>query len=822
MKRTLLIRISLCCLLLSCTAGQLTAQSQACPININFANGDLSNWSAATGLVGRTGIDYPFPNAGVSTIPEYTLGITGIQVITTPGTDPFGSFITIPTINGYSYGYSIKLGSTATSYELNAGRAPGGFVRSVSYNILVPAGPASEPYTMTYAYAMVLENGTHNSHEQPLFKATLSTPDSIVTCASPEYYLPTFNNAGSGGGGGAGTGATLDSATAIANGFTNSPTPFLSHSGGGGGGGGGGGEGQYLYDVWTKGWTEVTFDLSAYRGRQVTLTFTAENCNPGAHFAYAYVAVRNSCAGLEISGPQTACANMPFTYSIPALANATYNWQVPSGWTIQSGGNTNSIVVKAGSTTGYIIARELNGCADLRDTILVTSKAPTIAGNVTGDNQVCTGINVSPLTLGPHQGDILQWLSSTDGISWTPVPNTSNTFNAQNLTATTHYAAIVQNGNTCSADTSTAALIIVDPKSVGGRIDPANSSFCIGQPANALLTLHNQTGAVQAWQLSTDARTWAPSAPAITASTYTAGSITQDSWYRAVVKSGVCPADTSAMAVIRYVNVPFPAAIHNPEDAVVCYGDSILLNAMVSIGTNYSWKPLSTLSNMGNGRLTTLPAAIQATAKPQRNTDYVLTILNQGCPNALNDTFRIAVADRIIVNAGSDTSVVIGQPLQLQATANDPRASTFSWTPGTWLNHPDIANPIALFNGERAQSITYTVKATRNDGCSATDNINVKLFYTNPEIFVPNAFTPNGDGNNDVIRPICVGISQLRFFRIYNRFGQMVYATTEINKGWDGMLGGQRQSSGTFAYLVQGTDYTGRVITKRGTVQLLR
>jgi hypothetical protein len=88
----------------------------------------------------------------------------------------------------------------------------------------------------------------------------------------------------------------LDTATAIANGFAVSPVLFLSHAGQNNG------SGTYLQDVWTKGWTEVTFDLSPYRGRQVTLTFESDNCTPGAHFAYSYVALRNTCAGLEISG----------------------------------------------------------------------------------------------------------------------------------------------------------------------------------------------------------------------------------------------------------------------------------------------------------------------------------------------------------------------------------------------------------------------------------------------------------------------------------------------------------------------------------------
>ena len=744
--------------------------------------------------------------------------MTSIQVNTSSSADPFGSFPTIPIINGYAYGYSIKLGSTATSYNLGAGSNPGGFVRAVTYTIQVPAGPVSEPYTMTYAYALVLENGTHNSNEQPLFKATLNTPDSIITCASPEYYLPTLNDAtpgGGGGGGGSSTGATLDSAAALAQGFVNSPVPFLSHAGQGG-------NGTYLYDVWTKNWTEVTFDLSAYRGKQVTLTFQANNCNPGAHFAYAYVALRNSCAGLEISGPQAACANSTFTYSIPALANATYSWTVPAGWTINAGANSNAITVTAGPGSGNIIAHEINGCADLRDTLKVSSKSPTVPGAVTGDSRVCTGTNSTLLTLSGQNGDVVGWLSSADGITWTPVAHTAVSYTAQNLTATTQYAVVVQNGNTCLADTSTNALVTVDPKSIGGVLSPANSSFCTGQTGNHLLTLSGHTGGVVNWQWSANGSNWSSLAPAYTQTTYAAGGFTADTYFRTIVQSGVCVADTSATAVIRYVNVPFPAATYDPAQASICYGDSLRLNATITVGTSYSWQPIATLSNLGNGRITNLPLTIQALAKPLNTTNYILTVLNAGCPNALTDTFSIQVAPRIVVSAGNDTSVVFGQRLQLLATVNDAAANMFTWTPATGLNYTNIPNPVAVLQGSNAQSIAYVVKAANANGCYGTDTINVKLFRTLPDIFVPNAFTPNGDRKNDVIFPICVGITRLDYFRIYNRWGQLIFSTNTINKGWDGTLGGRQQSSGTFVYMVQGEDITGRVITKKGALQLVR
>ncbi|MCU7550710.1 gliding motility-associated C-terminal domain-containing protein [Chitinophagaceae bacterium LB-8] len=795
------------------------SQTQACPANVNFATGDLSFWSAKTGLLNGASQNFPAPNSGVSTIQEYNISTNGIKVITSSSTDPFGKFPTIPTINGYSYNYSVQLGSTATSYDLRANIPnPGGFSRSITYNINVPAGSTSEPYTMTYAYAMVLENGTHNSNEQPMFKATLSVSGNVIDCASPKYYLPTLDNAtNNNGGNGSGTGATLDTAKALANGFYLSDLPFLSHAGTQNN------AGTLLYDVWTKGWTEVTFDLAPYRGQQVNLTFEADNCLPGAHFAYAYVALRNTCAGLEISGNTKACANVTTTYSVPALAGATYSWTVPQGWTINSGSNTNIIKVTPGTTSGNISVREVNGCADLKDVFPVSVTPPTVAGQVLSNSSVCTGTNTTQLALNGSVGNILKWLYSTDGNQWNAISNTGTNYTAQNLTSTTMYKAIVQNGSECNVDTSKAASIIVDPKSVGGTLSPDNTNICIGQTSNSKFQLKGNTGGVANWQQSFDQLNWTNFLPVKTDSTFNTNRISSDIYYRVIVKSGVCPADTSSVASVHLLNAEFPSVAINPDSVFICYGKTAPLNVTINKGASYTWSPAGTLTNQGNGNISSLPFHIQATASPISTTNYILTVYNNGCPNALIDTFHVNVAPRVQVFAGNDTMIVANQPLQLNATINNPSAYQFTWSPAMGLSSTTVQNPIATLNSSiEAGSITYIVRATNAIGCYSEDNISVKVFKTGPEIFVPSGFTPNGDTHNDVIRPILVGIKQLNFFRIYNRWGQLIFSTSEGGKGWDGRVSGQEQPTGNFVYMVQGIDYTGRIISKKGNVVLIR
>jgi len=797
------------------------AQTQQCPLNINFNSGFLTHWEAYTGNNGggnglsniKTVYDStstaPFGTIGVNTLPEYQLpSVNAITVINSPGVDRWGGFPTIPTINGYAYQYSVLLGSTAITRNAGNGTR-GGYLRGIRYRINVPPGPATKPYTMTYAYAMVLENGMHNSNQQPLFLARLITADSIVNCASPSYFLPTLNNANLQGGG-----ATLDSAAAIREGFSvssvlspnsnpNSPDPNAPH----------------LRDVWTKGWTEVTFDLSRYRGTQVVLDFEADNCVPGGHFAYAYVAIRNNCAGLMISGDSIACINNNATYSVPALTGASYQWTVPANWSVTSSIDTNVIHVNVGNNGGMLIVHEANSCADLRDTLLINTTPPTIPGSVSGNATVCADGNSNLLNLSGNQGHVLTWIYSTDGLNWENVLDTTAQYTTSNLQATTTFRALVQNGPTCNVDTSSGATIVVDQVSVGGIMSPQNSSFCIGQPVGAELKLAGNTGIILNWQSSTDSINWNNFLNGGNDSSYYVSGIATSTLFRAVVKNGVCPADTSSVAAVQFFNTAFPQAPYSPANTTVCYGDKAQLNADITIGTSYSWTNYDSLINAGSGTIASPPYNIQATTTAITSLTYILSVQNAGCPNILNDTFQVNVLPPIVVNAGNDTSIVVGQPLQLNATSN-LQGVYFVWSPDLGLSNPNIPNPVATL-GADPDTVRYLVKAVSEFGCFGQASILVKVFKTLPDIFVPNAFTP-GLSINRIFRPIPVGIASMQYFRIYNRWGQLIYSTSRMGEGWDGTLNGKPQDTGSYVWMVQGIDYTGKVIFKKGTMTLIR
>jgi gliding motility-associated-like protein len=188
-----------------------------------------------------------------------------------------------------------------------------------------------------------------------------------------------------------------------------------------------------------------------------------------------------------------------------------------------------------------------------------------------------------------------------------------------------------------------------------------------------------------------------------------------------------------------------------------------------------------------------------------------------GCPKAVSDTVIVTVLPKVNAFAGNDTAVVVGQPLHLTATGG----INYVWSPPTALSDFTIADPTAVYDGS-IDSIRYTVRVSDEKNCFDSASMTVKIFKTNPQIFVPTAFSPNGDGINDQFRPIGVGIKTIEYFRVYNRWGQLVFSTTVNGNGWDGKIGGKLQSTNTFVWIVKGIDYLDKPFFRKGNVTLIR
>ncbi|MBL7738569.1 MAG: gliding motility-associated C-terminal domain-containing protein [Chitinophagaceae bacterium] len=273
--------------------------------------------------------------------------------------------------------------------------------------------------------------------------------------------------------------------------------------------------------------------------------------------------------------------------------------------------------------------------------------------------------------------------------------------------------------------------------------------------------------------------------------------------YTVIARIGSCTAQDN----VTITAIPYPVA-NAGNDTLICYNQPAYLNGSHN-GVSFAWSPTGSLINANT---------LNPTAFPADTTAYVLSVLSdQGCPKAGTDTVIVAVLPKIVPFAGNDTLVIVNQPLQFNATGG----TSYQWIPSTWLNDPSIGDPIGIY-GANADSIRYTVLVFNQAGCYDSAFVKVTVFKTNPYVFVPSAFTPNGDGLNDLIRPIAVGVKRINYFSIYNRWGQLLFKTTTNGHGWNGRIKGVPQATNVFVWMVSAVDYLDKPIFLKGTVTLIR
>ena len=486
-----------------------------------------------------------------------------------------------------------------------------------------------------------------------------------------------------------------------------------------------------------------------------------------------------------------SCYQSPFIFtdnsSVKYGSIVDWSWQFgdPTSTTdLAYTANTSYQYPSPGTATVLLTIYSSEGCKDTVSKLVTISGKPDIVLPFT-DTLICS-IDSLPL--------LVQSTNATS-YSWSPAYNIVNPLTANPIVYpkdTTVYTVTVQDKG--CIDSATVTVNVLDFITVSL---PADTTIC---QADSIQLQPTTYGLNYQWTPATglsNATVKYPMAAPLANTTYTV-----------TANLGKCQAKTSEN--IKVVAYPKAAA---GNDTTICFASAATLNGVIT-GSSFTWSPAGSLNTT---------ATLEPVASPFYTTGYVLTVMDTlGCPKPVSDTVLVTVLPQIILSAGNDTSVVVGQPLQLHATSADSAMLQFSWTPASWLNSTGIPDPIALITSSTVDSILYTVTAVDNIGCRASDNIKVLVYKTAPGIFVPTAFTPNADGRNDVIRPILVGIADLHYFRVFNRWGQLVFSTTQAGKGWDGSIGGKIQDPGTFVYVVQAKDYTGRTLFKKGSFVLVK
>ena len=431
------------------------------------------------------------------------------------------------------------------------------------------------------------------------------------------------------------------------------------------------------------------------------------------------------------------------------------------------------------SANNYTVTvKDANGCTNTASATVANIGGPTATTSTS--NATC-GANNGSISV-TASGGTAPYSYSLDGINY----QTSNTFSGL---AANNYTVTVKDANGC---TNTAPAIV--PSTGNIVVDAGNDkSICAG----AVTTINaNSSGTAFSWLppdgLSSTSVLNPVASPSVTTKYYITSS------------SGSCSGTDSVTVYVNSLPVADAGA-----GSDICYGSSIQLHG--SPGAGYVWSPATYLSDPSVSD----PVVI----KPAHSITYYLTVTDgNGCTSAMPDSVSIIVHTPARIYAGKDTVIAMNQPLQLNAENLDTAGITsYLWVPAYALNDSHIQNPVAIPD----KKITYTVFAYTADNCMSSDDITVSV-YQGPDIYVPTAFTPNGDKLNDIEKAFPVGLKEFKFFRIYDRFGKLVFATSDPSAGWDGTYKGEKQDSGTFVWQAEGIDINGNIIYRKGTVVLIR
>ena len=256
-------------------------------------------------------------------------------------------------------------------------------------------------------------------------------------------------------------------------------------------------------------------------------------------------------------------------------------------------------------------------------------------------------------------------------------------------------------------------------------------------------------------------------------------------------------------ALQNIIVTPVPQAVVTP-DTSICEGDSVLLFA--SGGDIYRWEPNSFLQYVDSS---------QTLSYPPNDASYrVFVTSNEGCEDTA--TINIDVIAKPSEYTINDTNLIIGETAEFNVNAGP--GFSYQWSPPDGLSCTDCFDPVA----QPLQSTLYTINITDSIGCfdtAVTVLVDVIVAFT---VELPQAFTPNGDGLNDNIFVRGWGIKELLQLQIFNRWGEMVFESNDLNVGWDGKFKGEPQPIETYVYSVKVLTFNEEVIFKKGNFKLIR
>ncbi|HEX6913818.1 MAG TPA: PKD domain-containing protein, partial [Chitinophagaceae bacterium] len=263
-------------------------------------------------------------------------------------------------------------------------------------------------------------------------------------------------------------------------------------------------------------------------------------------------------------------------------------------------------------------------------------------------------------------------------------------------------------------------------------------------------------------------------------------------------------------SVTVQVMQPFTVTVSQPD--TMCAGQSVQLRAEGA--AKYQWYPDESLNNAGLSN---------PIAKPLQTTDYIV-IASDGL-KCFSDTGHVRISVFPVPKFSiAETAITVpaGTDLPIHTSSSED-VNNWKWYPSKGLSCDTCPEPVL----HGTENTTYTAVAGNNGGCTATDKLTVTVVCNGGNLFIPNTFSPNNDGMNDIFYPRGKGVSTIRSMRIFNRWGDIVFeknnfSANDPDAGWNGMFKGSILTPDVFVYTVDVICENSTVFTLKGNVTLVR
>jgi gliding motility-associated-like protein len=467
----------------------------------------------------------------------------------------------------------------------------------------------------------------------------------------------------------------------------------------------------------------------------------------------------------------------------------SWSWSFGDGGTsVQQ--NPSHVYTQTGNYPIRLVVTTRNGCRDTVNNIAPLRIVQSPRTAITGDTANCVPaiLDFNGLVLNPDTS-VLQWRwdfgNNSTANQQDPLPVTYQQAGSYNV------RLILTNSSGC-ADTAWHPVWARPLPNIRAN---NNLTICRYQP-----TTLQATGGVQ--------YTWQP-ATGLSCTNCASPVATPDSNRRYFVQGENIYGCTAGDSVLITVQQPFK--IRTVPGDTLCKGETYPLAASGS--DLYSWWPAAGLDN---------PAVANPKAKPDITTLY--RVVGRDSHNCFTDTgyVPVVVYPYPLVEAGKDQQITVGSSVKLAPQlSGDVR--TVRWTPNKWLDCSTCAEPLA----SPKQTTKYTIEVANEGGCLSRDEITLLVVCLEGNLFMPNTFSPNGDGTNDVFYPRGKGIDGIKMFRIFNRWGEVVFEqgniqANDISKGWNGTYKGKLASQDVYVYTIDIVCENNQVFSFKGNIALIR